>query len=609
MNTKLILLAVAAVAIAGAMVFAFMSGENNGEMTIDTVIDEDGRLDEFSFIHDNGKTEPITQGMRISTDVDICYSGSVTEWLDDVEITNDPNLVIFKANVNGQRIDYVFKLDNIKTSSMKGYLKDGVPMLEVTAKDGFSINLMYFDHKGMEDIQKYDFQTYEFIVGENVTLPVYYGDKLFATPATQKNMDLMAFALGLELSTGVSGSDRSSSVIKLLQDIGCPNARPNDVYSKAPSPESTDVAIGSKQWNGYNLIFVALNGTKYTSEFAANVMLGESGNHYGFTLACNEALKALREFISDNGITGKTKILITGYSRTAAGANLAAAYMSDAIAEGKVKERIGNIELTKEDVYGFSFETPLCGYYESGKGLVPPTDGRYSNIWYVINPDDPVTYVPTKNYGFVRYGNQFTIQSHDSGKQSTMLDLADKYYGTSKKYGNLTPRQWLDLSGFNVISDVNYPSDIYDGFLDKFFSSLGTREYYYKNVEKDFSRFVFIMFDKMNLPKAIVDESGGAMKFISDLYLNSGSKEMFEEHFRPIISKAAAANGCPDYTDSILNAMYQISELVKRYFSDGFAILTDKYVLSMVANYNYVLISHLPSMTYCYIIQESPLYV
>jgi hypothetical protein len=37
--------------------------------------------------------------------------------------------------------------------------------------------------------------------------------------------------------------------------------------------------------------------------------------------------------------------------------------------------------------------------------------------------------------------------------------------------------------------------------------------------------------------------------------------------------------------------------------------LTDKYVLSMAANYNFVLISHLPSMTYCYVIQESPLYL
>ena len=607
MNTKLILLAVAAVAFAGAAAFIIMSTNGgDGDLTIDTVIDEDGRMEEFSFIQDDGRIVPISQGMSISKDVDICYSGNITKWLDDVEIVDSTNLVIFKTEIDGQRIDYVFKLDNVDTSSIKGYLSEGLPMLEVTAKDGFSINLMYFDHKGMEDIQKYDFQTFEFVVISNITLPVYYGDKLFASPATQKNADLMAFALGLELSSGFRSDDRSESVIKLLQDIGCPNAIANSAYSKTPTVESTDVAVGSKEWNGYNLIFVVLNGTMYTNEFAANVMLGKTGNHYGFTLACNEGLDALRDFITENNITGKTKILFTGYSRTAAGANLAAAYVSDAIAEGKVKERIGNIELTKEDVYGFSFETPLCGYYE--KGLVPPTDSRYSNIWYVINPDDPVTYVPTKNYGFVRYGNEFTVQAHDAEKHSTMLDLVDKYYGTKAKY-QMTPREWLDISGFNIIADVNYPSDIYDGFLDKFFSSLGTREYYYENVEKDFSRFIYVMFAVEGLPQALLDESGGVIKLISELYLYSESKEVFDEHFRPIVSKATEAKGCSDYTDSILNAAFQVSELTKRYFNDGLAILTDKYVLSMAANYNYVLISHLPSMTYCYVVQESPLYL
>ena len=602
MNTKLVPLIIAVAAIACGAFFVAISMNEDAEVTVDTVIDEDGRIDEFSFIQEDGRTVPITEGMTVPKHVNILYSGNIGEWMDDVEIVDSSNLVVFKTEIDGQRIDYVFKLDNVKTSSIKGYLSDGIPKLEVTAKKGFSINLMYFDHKGMEDIQEYKFQTYEYAVSGNTTLPVYYGDKLFESPATQKNADLMAFALGLELSTGYSGSDRSASVIKLLQDIGCPNAKANNAYSRPATVESTDVAIGSKQWNGYNIIFVALNGTLYTSEFAANVMLGEKGNHYGFTLACNESLKALREFIKENDINGKTKILITGFSRTAAGSNLAAAYLSDAIAEGKVGERIGNIELTKEDVYGFSFETPLCGYYDAGKGMVSPTDSRYSNIWYVINPDDPVTYVPTKNYGFVRYGNQFTIESHDSVKQSTMLKFAEKYYGPSAV-------KMLDLSTFTVISDVNYPSDIYDGFLDKFFSSLGTREYYYANVEKDFSRFMFIIFDKPGLQKSLMDGLGGPMTFASDLYQYSTDKETFDSHFRPIVSKAAEENGCSDYTDSILNAAYQVSELVKRYFSGGiYSILTDKYVLSMAANYNYVLISHLPSMTYCYVIQESQLY-
>ncbi len=599
MKTGYIVLAVAVIA-AAAAIGAFAYIENTGPVVLDEVIDDDGKIDEFCLVTDDEITEKIRADIEVPRHITISYVGDVTGWFDDIEINEENKLVVFKTEVKSHRIDYVFRFDNVGAKSLEGYLVNGIPTLEATASGDFSIELMYIDHKGLDDVQLYNFETFEFIVGENVSLPVYYGDSFFSIPATEYNPDMMAFALGLEMSSGVDKKNRSESVIKLLKDIGCSNAKANASYNREPTIESTDVAIGSKEWNGYNIIFVVLNGTKYTNEFAANVLLGESGNHYGFTLACNEALNMLRQFISDNNITGKTKILLTGYSRTAAGANLAAAYLSDTIAEGKVTERIGNIELTKEDVYGFSFETPLCGYYENG--MIRPDDSRYDNIWYVINPDDPVTYVPTKNYGFVRYGHQYTIDSHNSSKQSTMLTLSEKYYGEAGP-------KYLDMTKFEVISDVKYPSEIFDGFFDKFFSSLGTREYYHENIEKDISETVYAVFYKQKLLTDIVDKSGGIMTFLADMYTYSGDKQAFIDHFKPAIAEATKVNGISQYTDSIVNSLYQISELVKRYFNEGvMSVITDKYVLSLVANTNVILISHLPSMVYCYIIQESLYY-
>ena len=452
--------------------------------------------------------------------------------------------------------------------------------------------------------QEYRFQTYEVSCKDNVELPVYYGDYFFKKPSTEMNGDLMAFALGLELSSGIKANDRSASVLNLLKEIGCEDARPNDVYSKVPTIETTDVAIGSKEWKGYNLIFVVLNGTRYSNESAANVMLGAEGNHQGFMYACNAGLEELREFIKDNNITGKTKILVTGYSRTAAGANLMAAYIADAIAEGKVDERIGNIKLSKEDLYGFSFETPLGGYYERGKGMVSPTDPRYDGIWYVTNPDDPVTYVPTKNYNFVRYGQHYVIQSHDETIKTKMMDNAEYYYGEKTA-------EWVDMSRFKKVPliGVDYPSEIYDGFLDRFFSELGSREYYHENIEEDFVQFIYVLENHPDVLMEILNQSEDLVSFVKALYNYSGDQEKFDEYFGPIVKAALAKYHYEYYSKNVLNSFYQIANLVRSYFEGGIAsIVLDPYIMSALFNLEVLLMPHLPSMTYCYIIQESSFY-
>lgn len=602
MKTVHILSIASLIAVAAILVASYAVSENDDSIRIDQVMDEDGKIGGFRILDKDGMESQIRPGLKICENTEIRYVGDLTGWSENVEIQFGSGLVIFTIYEGSNPINYVFRFYDIDFKDLSACIKDDKPVVEFKAKNSIDIELLYYDSKGLDDIKEYKFQTYEYMASGNVTLPTYFGYTMFSDSATARNADLMAFALGLELSTGVDAKDRSVSVVKLLKDIGCANATTNKAYSEPPTIYTTDVAIGSNSWNGYTVIFLALNGTKYTTEFAANAMLGESGDHKGFTLAKDQALSMLREFISSNGITGKTKILITGYSRTAAGANLTAAYLSDAIAEGKVRERVGDIELTKEDVYGFSFETPLCGYYEEDNGRIAPTDSRYDNIWYAINSDDPVTYVPTKNYGFVRYGQQFAVQSHDTAKYGKMIEMVAKYYGEEVA-------KYYDMTKFNIIADVKNPSEIWEGFFDKFFGKLGTREFYYKNMETDFVNLIYVVFAKDNMLTDIVNKSGGAMSLVTALYQHSGDKAGFMEHFKPIITEAAQANGCEEYSESILNSFYEVAELVKRYCNDSLMnLITDKYLLSMIANYKMILISHLPGMTYGYVVQESSLY-
>ena len=595
----IVLTVIAAIAIVSVASLIFLAGSST--VVVADVRDNDYQMDQFAFLDDK-KELPIVKGTELDKDVFIAYTGDMIGWSEDVKVQKASGVVSFGITIESIPYEYIFRFDSIDLDSLDGYLKDGAPTIRVKAGDGFSIELLVYDHRKYTDVQRYEFQTYERCMEKNYTLPTFYGDSLFDKPSTERNMDLLAFALCLELSSGMDAEDRAASVLKLLNDIGCANAIPNETYHKKPTMTSTDVAIGSKQYGEYTIIFLVMNGAKYSTEFATNVILGETGPHTGFSLVRNEGMTVLRDFIEDNNITGKTKLLVTGYSRTGAGCNLIGAYISDAIAEGNVKEVVGDIELTQENFYCYSFETPLCGNYDPDKDPIAPTDPRYDNIWYVVNKDDLVPYVPPKNYNFVRYGHQITSYSHDTAKSAGMMDIVTRYY-------NADVAASVDMSSFSNVGGFTYMSDFVDGFCDKFFTSLGTREFYYKNVEEDFALFLYAVLGHPHLLTDIMEQYGGPLVFVSDLYLYTDDESVFLEHFAPAIEESAKKYECEEYVENILGSFYQMSELVKRYSDDDmYSMLTDKYLLSMIANANILLSPHVPAMIYGYVVQESDLY-
>ena len=73
----------------------------------------------------------------------------------------------------------------------------------------------------------------------------------------------------------------------------------------------------------------AVRGSGYQSEWGGNAYVGDSGNHKGFQIAADQIVAKLKDYIYRNGIHDKLKIWITGYSRAAATANLAAGALDD----------------------------------------------------------------------------------------------------------------------------------------------------------------------------------------------------------------------------------------------------------------------------------------
>ena len=590
---------IAAAVVAAAVAAFVIVDQFTGDVRVESVQDDDSKIGEFSFVDSNGGKSGIGKGAKLSNPVTISYTGEDRTWT-DCSVNEVSDFVVLSTVVDGDPTDYVFMFEGVEGKDIEASLEDGVPRMTFTSPGKLGISLMYFESKG-EDIQRIYYSAFERMVEENVVLPAYYSDSFFDADATNPNFDLMTFALNLERSCGYETDDikeRSGPVLKVLNDIGCTKIKANADYYGETSIDSTDAAIGLKQVDGYNIIFLALNGTKYDKEFSANFMAGESGDYEGFTIGKEKGLELLRGFIEENGITGKTKLLVTGYSRTGAGANLLGVYISDAIHDGKVKERIGNIDLTQDDAYIFCFEPPLCGYYEPDKGMVSPTDPRYDNIWYAINPDDMVVYVPTENYGFVRYGQCYTIPSADKDKAakalSLIVDFADQ------------DRNVYDLSKFNKISNISRPSDITSVFIDKVFAKLGTREFYHESIENDVIRASYILLSKDGLMDDIVDENGGAMSLITNMYVQSTSYEKFMNHFKPFMMKSAEKYGCTEYAENIINTGYQMVELLKRYSNYSMLnIITDKYILAIFANTDLLLVPHSPLMSLCYMLQET----
>jgi len=463
---------------------------------------------------------------------------------------------------------------------------------------------------GGEEAEMFSFETYEFTVDDNVSLKTYYTDDYFSKPATERNNSLMTFALCLELSCGYydggDGSKRSQSVVELLRNIGCDRVSVNEYYTKESTPTSTDVAIGAKNIGDSTVLFVCINGVFYTNEFASNMMLGKSGDHAGFSKAANDSIAFLKKFIQDNGITGKAKILTTGYSRGSAASNLMGAYLSDAVAEGTVKSLVGDIEITQGDVYSFGFEVPYCGYWTAGSGKPAPTDARYSNIWYVTNPDDVVTYVPTSDWGFCRFGNQVVLRSHDAKATSSMLSYANDFYGEATAKS-------MDMTRFHqIVRSIPTMKEFNEGFIEKLFETIdGGRASYSATIEEDLSMSIYAFFKYQSVPKNLTAEYGGnIIAMLTDLLIHYKDAEQdFKAYFGPKVQSALDKSGCGQYAANMTGAFYQIANLLNNYCKGELTrLITDGYVLTAVSNTDMLLKPHLPPMTLCYLVVEDPNY-
>lgn len=225
-----------------------------------------------------------------------------------------------------------------------------------------------------------------------------YDDAWFDKNSYDYNHDLATMTLGLVMSTfevendgDYSNSRGDRNVRELLIQLGFKN------YSSegfgAPDQDTVAVAIASKKVNygsgkPVTILAVSLRGNAYGgSGWAGDFETGGSGSyHKDFNEAADYAFGIVKNYIEEHNInTESVKVWLTGYSRSAAVANLLSAKLS--------KRDL----CRRENVYTYTFATP-------SNEIIEGFSSSYDNIFNILNPLDPVPMLPLVEWDFGKQG-------------------------------------------------------------------------------------------------------------------------------------------------------------------------------------------------------------
>ena len=218
-----------------------------------------------------------------------------------------------------------------------------------------------------------------------------YDDDWFRKDARREDTALRRMSLALCMSAFPSTEsrvdDRFCNVRELIGKIGFEDFVVNDDFRRVPYENSLGIFAAKKRIgngeDGFTLIALGFRGASYGLEWYENTLIGDEGSAWGFRDAADRAKAFLEGYVGDNKEDGKIKLWITGYSRSAAVANLLGAYVSEHV-------------YPQEDVFVYTFECPNA----ADKSCAV----EYRNIHNTINPLDFVPMIIPSAWGFCRQG-------------------------------------------------------------------------------------------------------------------------------------------------------------------------------------------------------------
>ena len=305
-----------------------------------------------------------------------------------------------------------------------------------------------------------------------------YSDELFTKSGYTYRQDLAEMSLGLAFAAFSSKDSQYSdnyatgnrNFVSMAEQCGFENIQSNKWMFQPAETDSIGINCASKtiRDNGgsYTLIAVGVRGNNYHAEWGGNVRLDATGEHKGFALGRDQALDYLRSYIADTGISGRVKIWIAGYSRSAAVANMVSGALDNGYSLGE------GVSLSPHDLYCYCYEPPMGTTKNQVQGRL------YDNIQNIVNANDVVTYVPFDSWDFARYGVDHVVPTKgDDNYLGYKAAMLKEFVKIPNNGGNIYWPDHFQAWGID-------PKDITSGDLGKIFKVNMTQKEFYADLSE-----------------------------------------------------------------------------------------------------------------------------
>lgn len=272
-------------------------------------------------------------------------------------------------------------------------------------------------------MQTIDVRFQTFLSDEEKCWAFPFDDSLFLPDASAYSHPLARASLGLALASGRSSQEpQDASIRDFLTQAGFEDLESAD-YSIPPGKDTIATMIGRKQLpTGETLLAVGVSGMDYGSEWLSNLDVGSGGDHRGFSSAAVKVSQRIRSYLQKHAVSGPCKLWISGFSRSAAVANLAAA---DLIEDGV---------FTTRNAYVYTFATPRT----------TQNPAAYPNLFNIIGKFDPATKLPYAEWGYGRHGTDLYTPA-----QETDSDYRRKHASASAVHEQLHGSPYINSTEIN----------------------------------------------------------------------------------------------------------------------------------------------------------------
>ena len=437
---------------------------------------------------------------------------------------------------------------------------------------------------------------------------IFYSDDYFRHSSTEYNPHLATlscimtnFSVPLDNPSSLDSDwylKQPKRLFGFFSSIGFKDFETNEDYVSRSRFDSIGVGCANRQVDDYTVIGVGIRSGGYFREWSNNVYLGDGTKsdymHEGWYNAANKTIDFINEYISANRITGKIKVWIAGFSRGGATTNLVAGLLDNRI---KNNEEIfaGDVTLTRDDLYAYTFEAPQGANYNS-KTVEKPGSELYNNIYNIVNPNDLVPKVAMSEYGFTRFGidkfitTEFFDPDHFTDNRDVFLNLYEengtprgeykaddfKMYGTPlKKMAPLVAElvSCLPAGVAEIVSQIkdgtilvkddtkaNYDANIAAYLLlEEMTKNIGSRSDYCSRYQQGVSNFLLTLMNDVDALKK--EELYGLLsKVLLSAAVSStpGFGNLAEDAMRAVLPKDAK-------TDAVIDAIEPLRALCQGY--------------------------------------------